>query len=149
MPDYGLDANARKALATYLANAQPGDAQAALAERKRFKTPADAQIEAGRLVYVHAGCGGCHSPDLKGGVPNPNAQGGEVLALIHLQQDYTKDEVLAIVRKGKAAPTEDAKKPAPPLYMPQWKGVISDEDIQKVVAYLWANQEKGKQEESW
>ena len=34
-------------------------------------------------------------------MPNPNSQGGEVPSLLHASQDYTKDEVIAIIRNGR------------------------------------------------
>ena len=37
---------------------------------------------------------------------------------------------------------ENAKKPAPPLYMPSWKNVLSEEDINRVADYLWSLQKK-------
>jgi hypothetical protein len=36
----------------------------------------------------------------------------------------------------------DVKKPAPPLYMPAWKGVLTEEDVQRIADYLWSMQPK-------
>jgi mono/diheme cytochrome c family protein len=79
-------------------------------------------------------------------VPNPNSQGGEVPSLLHASDDYTKEEVIKIIRNGKVPPTENLTKPAPPLYMPSWKSVLSDEDINRVADYLWSLQKK---KENW
>jgi mono/diheme cytochrome c family protein len=79
-------------------------------------------------------------------VPNPNSQGGEVPSLLHASDDYTKEEVITIIRNGKVPPTENTAKAAPPLYMPSWKNVLSEEDINRVADYLWSLQKK---KESW
>jgi mono/diheme cytochrome c family protein len=70
----------------------------------------------GRQLFIEKNCMachsiggvGCHGVQLQGGVPNPNSQGGEVPSLLHASDDYTKEEVIKIIRNGKA----------PPLYMP-------------------------------
>jgi mono/diheme cytochrome c family protein len=146
MPVYDLETNARKALVVYLASATPEDAQLILAKKAKPLTPEDAAIEAGRQNFARFGCVGCHGLQLQGGVPNPNAQGGEVPSLLHASDDYTKEEVIAIIRNGKVPPTENTAKPAPPLYMPSWKNVLSEEDINRVADYLWSLQTK---KESW
>ncbi len=149
MPDYELGINARKSLIAFLSNATPEDAKAILAESKPALSPAQAAIESGHREFLHFGCAGCHGTELQGGTPNKNAQGGEVPALVHLDQDYTHDEVLEIVRKGRVPPLDKANGPTPPLYMPAWKQFISEEDIDRIVAYLYSKQEKEKADEAW
>ena len=56
------------------------------------------------------------------------------------------DRVIKIIQNGKAPPVEDPKKPVPPLYMPSWKNVLSEEDINRVADYLWSLQKKA---EAW
>jgi len=34
---------------------------------------------------------------------NPNSQGGEVPSLLHTSEDYTRDEVIAIILRGRAS----------------------------------------------
>jgi len=147
MPVYDLETNARKALIAYMATATAEDAQAILAHKARPLTPADVSIEAGKQEFARVGCAGCHGRELEGGLPNPNAQGGQVPSLLHLSDDYTKDEIIAVVRNGRSPPLEKATGPTPPLYMPAWKNVLSDEDIHQVVEFLWSRQQKAK--ESW
>jgi mono/diheme cytochrome c family protein len=144
MPEYDLDTNSRKALVAFMASATPEDAQAILSGHSKLPTPEDAAIEAGKRDFGRFGCAGCHGTELQGGLPNPNAQGGQVPSLLHLSDDYTKDEVLAVVRDGRTPPLENAKGQMPPLYMPAWKNVLSDEDIHQVVEYLWSKQQKSK-----
>jgi mono/diheme cytochrome c family protein len=146
MPEYDLETNARKALLAFMTTATPDDAQSILSGRKTALKPEDVAIEAGKQDFARFGCVGCHGTELQGGVPNPNAQGGEVPSLLHVADDYTKDEVIAIIRDGKAPPLDNPAGPTPPLYMPSWKHVLSDEDIQRVADYLWSKQQK---KESW
>jgi mono/diheme cytochrome c family protein len=147
MPEYDLETNARKALIAYMATATPDDAQQILLGRGRTLTPEDAAIEAGKRDFARFGCAGCHGTELQGGLPNPNAQGGQVPSLLHVADDYTKDEIVEVIRNGRAPPLENAKDPTPPLYMPSWKHLLSDEDIHQIVAFLWSKQQKSK--ESW
>lgn len=142
MPIYDLETNARKALVAYMDTATPEDAALILSHKTLALSPQDIAIEAGKQDFARFGCVGCHGTELQGGVPNPNAQGGEVPSLLHVSDDYTKDEVIAIIRNGRVPPMEKADGPTPPLYMPPWKHVLSDEDINRVADYLWSKQQK-------
>lgn len=148
MPEYDLEVNARKALIAFLASATPEDVQSILSRNTRAMNPADVAIEAGKRNFARFGCVGCHGTELQGGVANPNAQGGEVPSLLHVSDDYTKDEIIAIIRNGRAPPLDNPNGPTPPLYMPSWKHVLSDEDINRIADYLWSKQQK-KEKESW
>jgi mono/diheme cytochrome c family protein len=147
MPAYDLDANQRKAIIGFLAVAAPDDASSILSGRPKVLAADQAAIEAGKQSFTRFGCVGCHGMQLQGGVPNPNSQGGEVPSLLHVSQDYSKDEVATIIRNGKMPPLQDAAKPAPPLYMPSWKSVLPKEEITRIVEYLWSLQPK--KAESW
>jgi mono/diheme cytochrome c family protein len=147
MPEYDLQSNERKALVAFMATATPDDAKEILASHGRAPTPEDAAIEAGQLDFARFGCAGCHGTQLQGGVPNPNAQGGEVPSLLHLSDDYTKDEVMDLIRNGRMPPLANVKGPTPPLYMPAWKHLLSDEDIHQLVEFLWSKQQKST--ENW
>jgi mono/diheme cytochrome c family protein len=59
----------------------------------------------------------------------------------------TKDEILAVIRNGRMPPLDNPKGPTPPLYMPSWKALLSDEDIHQIVEFLWSKQQKAA--ESW
>jgi mono/diheme cytochrome c family protein len=142
MPEYDLETNARKALIAFMASATAEDAQTILAQRTKPLTPQDAAIEAGKQSFARFGCVGCHGLELQGGVPNPNSQGGDVPSLLHASDDYTKEEVVKIIQNGKAPPLDNPHKPAPPLYMPPWKNVLSDEDVHRIADYLWSLQTK-------
>ena len=147
MPAYDLEPNARKALVAYMAVAKPDDAKALMENKGHVQTPEEVAIAAGRQDFIRYGCVGCHGTELQGGVPNPNAQGGEVPSLLHLSDDYTKDEVIAVIRNGRMPPLDDPKGKTPPLYMPSWKNVMSDEDVHRIADYLWSKQQQKK--DSW
>lgn len=146
MPEYDLETNARKAIIAFMAAATAEDAKAILSRRARPLTAEAAAIEAGKQSFARFGCVGCHGLQLQGGVPNPNAQGGEVPSLLHASDDYTKQEVITIIRNGKQPPLADSLKPVPPLYMPSWKNVLTEEDINRIADYLWSLQTK---KENW
>src|SRR5207245_9259579 len=110
--------------------------------RHKCQTVEYALIDAGKQNFSLFGCVGCHGLQVQGGLPNPNSQCGEVPSLLHVADDYTKPEVAAIIRNGKMPPLENAKKPAPPLYMPAWRQMLTDEEVSRIVEYLWSLQPK-------
>jgi mono/diheme cytochrome c family protein len=148
MPAYDLDANSRKALIAYLAVTTPDDVRQMMSNKVHPLTPEEVAIAAGKQDFARFGCVGCHGTELQGGVPNPNAQGGEVPSLLHLSDDYTKDEVIAVIRNGRMPPLDNPKGPTPPLYMPSWKNLLSSEDINRIADYLWSKQQQ-KKADSW
>jgi mono/diheme cytochrome c family protein len=147
MPIYEFSARKGRAILSFLAVATAKDAREILAQRNEALAPEETLVSNGRRDTLHFGCVGCHGQDLKGGTKNPNSQGGEVPALIHLSDDYTQKEVAAIIRRGKTPPLEDPEKPAPPLYMPTWKNILADEDIQEIIGYAWSL--RPKESEAW
>lgn len=147
MPAYDLEPTARKALVAFMAAATPDDAKTILTGRPKALTEEAAMIEGGKQTFIRFGCVGCHGINAQGGVPNPNSQSNEVPPLVHVAEDYTKPEVANIIRRGKIPPLADAKKPAPPLYMPAWKTVLTEEEINRIVEYVWSL--APKKESSW
>lgn len=138
MPVFPFSPSARRAIVAFLRVAGAEDARELLQARNPALDPSAALIENGRRRTLKFGCVGCHGQELKGGVKNPNSQGGEVPALIHVADDYTVEEVKAIIRRGKTPALEDPGKPAPPLNMPTWGKILAEEDIERIVAYAWS-----------
>ena len=103
-------------------------------------------IERGKGVYKKFGCAGCHGPNAEGGVPNPNAKTAQqVPGLKFVSEGYTKDELKKRILDGqREIPAMDAKKPAPPLYMPPWRGKIAEGELNDLVAYLVSLTPKGE-----
>ena len=103
-------------------------------------------IERGRGIFRTYGCVGCHGPEGKGGVPNPNAKTAEqVPALTYVADGYSKDELRKFILNGQHEITPlDPKRPPPPLYMPAWRDTIKDAEIDDLTAYLFSLKPKGE-----
>ncbi len=103
-------------------------------------------VERGREVFRAYGCAGCHGPEGKGGVPNPNAKTAEqVPALIYVADGYRPDELAKLILNGQHDITPlDPKRPPPPLYMPAWRGTIKSAEIDDLTAYLLSLKPKGE-----
>ena len=99
----------------------------------------------GLKVYHEYSCFACHGEAGKGGVPNFNAQTGQqVPSLIHVADSYTKAQLIAKIQNGvPVEPSLDTNKPAPPLHMPTFKGIISNKQLQDLAAYLFSLKPKG------
>jgi nitric oxide reductase subunit C len=103
-------------------------------------------IDRGRAVYRKYGCAGCHGPEGKGGVPNPNAKTAQqVPGLQFVSQGYTKDEMKKRILDGqREIPVMDAKKPPAPLYMPAWRGKLAQGELEDLIEYLTSLMPKGE-----
>jgi cytochrome c553 len=102
--------------------------------------------ERGKEVFRKYGCAGCHGPDAKGGVPNPNSKTAEqVPGLLHVAEGYTVVQLKARINLGQhEIPALDPKRPPPPLYIPAWSGTIKDAEVDDLVAYLISLKPKGE-----
>ena len=88
---------------------------------------------AGAALYVRDGCINCHGPSGLGGVPNPLSEDKVVPALSgqDFRQEFNTDEkIKEVIRSGSVI-----GKP-PIASMPHWGGIIPDEDLDALVAYL-------------
>jgi cbb3-type cytochrome oxidase cytochrome c subunit len=103
-------------------------------------------VDRGRGVFGKYGCAGCHGPEGKGGVPNPNAKTAELVpALTYVADGYTKVELKGLILKGQREIVPlDPRRPAPPLYMPAWGSTIKDAEVDDLVAYLFSLKPKGE-----
>jgi cbb3-type cytochrome oxidase cytochrome c subunit len=139
MPKFGFTETEARALTEFLLHLRERNLTTTL-------TALMNPIERGRAVYRKYGCAGCHGPEGKGGVPNPNAKtAGQVPGLIYVADGYTPAELKARIIKGqKEIPALDANRPPPPLYMPAWGGVIRDAEIDDLIAFLISLKPKGE-----
>ncbi|SPE52851.1 conserved exported hypothetical protein [Verrucomicrobia bacterium] len=103
-------------------------------------------IDRGKAVYKKFGCAGCHGVDGQGGVPNPNSKTAQqVPGLKFVAEGYTRDELKKRVLDGqKEIPLLDPKKPAPPLYMPGWRGKVAEGELNDLTDYLMSLLPKGE-----
>jgi mono/diheme cytochrome c family protein len=88
---------------------------------------------AGAALYVRNGCINCHGPSGLGGVPNPLSEDKVIPPLSG--QDFrgefnTDAKITEMIRSGSVIGK------APIASMPHWGGILSDEDLRDLVAYL-------------
>jgi mono/diheme cytochrome c family protein len=131
MPKFGFTEAEARALTDFLIHMRE---QAVALSLPSLMSPA----ERGREVFRKYGCAGCHGPDAKGGVPNPNSKTAEqVPGLLHVADGYTMPQLKERILKGQhEIPALDSKRPPPPLYMPGWAGTIKDAEVDDLMAYL-------------
>jgi mono/diheme cytochrome c family protein len=87
----------------------------------------------GSALYERYGCINCHGPNGLGGVPNPQAPDRAIPPLSG--QDFRKEfntdaKIIAVIRSGSVIGR------APIVSMPHWGGIIPDERLRALVAYL-------------
>jgi mono/diheme cytochrome c family protein len=88
---------------------------------------------AGAALYVRYGCINCHGPSGLGGVPNPLSEDKTIPPLSgqDFRQEFNTDEkITEMIRSGSVI----AKPPI--TSMPHWGGIIPDDDLAALVAYL-------------
>jgi mono/diheme cytochrome c family protein len=110
-------------------------------------TPAlSPELQAGLKVYEESSCAACHGPAGKGGVHNFNAQSGEAVPPLNRVVDgYTKDELIAKIQAGvPVEPKLDPNRPEPPLHMPGFKDMLTDAQLNDLVAYIFSLKPKGE-----
>jgi cbb3-type cytochrome c oxidase subunit III len=88
---------------------------------------------AGAILYVRDGCINCHGPNGLGGVPNPQSPDKTIppLSGLDFRKEFNTDaKIIAVIRSGSVIGR------APIVSMPHWGGIISNADLQALVAYL-------------
>jgi mono/diheme cytochrome c family protein len=88
---------------------------------------------AGAALYVRYGCVNCHGPNGLGGVPNPLSQDTVIPPLSGrgFRHDFPTDKAIAdVIRSGSVIGK------APIVSMPHWGGILSDQQIAELIAYL-------------
>jgi mono/diheme cytochrome c family protein len=88
---------------------------------------------AGAALYVRYGCINCHGPNGLGGVPNPESEDKVVPPLSgadFFEEFNTDAKITDYIRSGSVLGK------APIVSMPHWGGIISDAQMQALVAYI-------------
>jgi len=88
---------------------------------------------AGAALYVRNGCINCHGPSGLGGVPNPLSEDKTIPPLSgqDFREEFNTDaKITEMIRSGSVI-----GKP-PIASMPHWGGILSDEELADLVAYL-------------
>jgi cbb3-type cytochrome c oxidase subunit III len=131
MPVWGQVISARQvtALVAYLRAGLPAVAGA---------TPLPVQTDEGPVVqgaqlYVRYGCINCHGPNGLGGVPNPQSPDKSIPPLSgadFFQEFDTDAKITDVIRSGSVLGK------APIVSMPHWGGILSDSQLNALVAYI-------------
>jgi len=88
---------------------------------------------AGAALYVRNGCINCHGPSGLGGVPNPLSEDEAIPPLSgqDFREEFNTDaKIKEMIRSGSVI-----GKP-PITSMPHWGGILSEENLDDLVAYL-------------
>jgi cbb3-type cytochrome c oxidase subunit III len=88
---------------------------------------------AGAALYERYGCVNCHGPNGLGGVPNPQSPDKIIppLSGADFREEFNTDAKIAeIIRTGSVLGR------APIVSMPHWGGIISDSQLDELVAYI-------------
>jgi mono/diheme cytochrome c family protein len=131
MPKFGFSEIQIRALTEFVLHLR--DQQIALSLPTLLKP-----VERGQEVFRKYGCAGCHGQEGKGGIPNANAKTAEqVPSLLHVASGYSKEELIAFIRRGQPEiPVLDPSRPKPPLFMPSWRGVIQEGELDDLAEYV-------------
>ena len=86
----------------------------------------------GATLYVNYGCINCHGPNGLGGVPNPQSPDKTIPPLTGavFHKEFNTAAILAMIRSGSVLGR------APLVSMPHWGGIIPDDQLSALVAYL-------------
>jgi mono/diheme cytochrome c family protein len=108
--------------------------------------PLTPELQRGLKIYEEFSCAACHGPGGKGVVHNFNAQSGQAVPpLNHVADGYTKPELIAKIQIGvPVEPKLDPNGPVPPLHMPGFKDMLTDDQFNDLVAYLFSLKPKGE-----
>jgi mono/diheme cytochrome c family protein len=88
---------------------------------------------AGGALYIRYGCINCHGPNGLGGVANPLSEDTVIPPLSGqgFRHDFPTDKAIAdVIRSGSVIGR------APIVSMPHWGGILSDQQIAQLIAYL-------------
>jgi mono/diheme cytochrome c family protein len=87
----------------------------------------------GAVLYARYGCLNCHGPNGLGGVPNPQSPDKTIPSLSgpDFRKEFNTDaKIIAVIRSGSVIGR------APIVSMPHWGGIIPEEQLRALVAYL-------------
>jgi mono/diheme cytochrome c family protein len=87
----------------------------------------------GAALYSSYGCINCHGPNGLGGVPNPQSPDKTIPSLsgqVFRKEFNTDAKIIAVIRSGSVIGR------APIVSMPHWGGIIPDDQLRALVAYL-------------
>jgi len=109
--------------------------------------PVPIGLAPGLKVFQDYGCIVCHGEGGNHGAHNFNAQTGQqVPSLIHVVDSYTKAELITKIRTGVSVVAKlDPNGPKPPLFMPSFHDLLSDQQMEDLLLYLYSLKPKGEE----
>ena len=89
-------------------------------------------IAAGAALYQRDGCVNCHGPSGLGGVPNPATPDKSIPALgSEFRKQFNTDaKIIDVIKSGSVLGKQ------PIVSMPHWGGIISDQELQQLTAFI-------------
>ena len=135
MPNRRMSDASIKAIAAYLAE-QQGQAWPEGKRPWEAASLKDDAVARGRVLFIRAGCVGCHGPEGRGGYPNSNVKGGLIPSLEKAYEGYSKAELLAKIKAGVVPEKADPAGPAPMIRMPPWGEKLSPAELDAVASYV-------------
>jgi len=88
---------------------------------------------AGAVLYVRDVCINCHGPNGLGGVPNPLSEDKVIppLSGADFRSEFNTDaKITEVIRSGSVIGR------APIVSMPHWGGILTEEQLRQLVAYI-------------
>jgi len=112
----------------------------AVAETTAEATKLNPDLQKGAEIYQKYTCFACHGVDGNHPVDNFNAQTAQKVPPVnHVAESYTKEELAKKIWDGvPLEPKLDPNGPTPPLHMPSYKGIVSQDDMTLLVDYLFS-----------
>lgn len=136
MPNFNLKPGEIKALTAFLGTLK-GQAHM---EDRRWADPLyrSKPVKRGELIFEKLGCRGCHGErGTAGGFRNPNAAPDQMVPpLTDVSGKHVDDEVKRIILSSRRPRPLNPARAEPPLVCPSWKGVLSDAELNDLVAYV-------------
>lgn len=142
MPNFHLPDATRAEMVAFLSE-QKGQAWEKAGRPWTHASVAGDPIKQGEVLFNRAGCVACHGQNGIGGYPNNNVVGGAIPGLTKVYEGYSKEELHSRIKLGKLSDPENPSEPAPLIRMPEWGQVLSDAEIDSLVAYLMSFEPKG------
>ena len=96
----------------------------------------DPQVAAGALDYITFGCENCHGLNGRGGVRVPNISGQATIPALNtatMRKILSPSALRAIIQHGIVYQSKQVR-----VYMPVWGAVLSDRQVDDLVAYIHA-----------
>lgn len=149
MPVLHLNEPALDALTAYMASLK---GEAYRGEKAPWNTDAlrADPVKRGEAIFNRAGCTGCHGTAGVGGFPNNNVVGGKIPSLTFVADGYSKEELKEKIHKGvpQSSP-ENMDLPPPMIHMPAWGEILSDDELDALVEYLYSLRPASSPSDDW